>query len=468
MTNLIMALSSFTEALSLVDVTLSPLFHYQFSSLFKVLAHLASDEDSRLLLEKDIRRMCMPYSDQSSDAYVLLQTDTTPLCKPHSPTLKERTYISIPNRFIPGNRPLDIGYDVSCVNLSVPESSWSLPLSIRRVPLKQTATDCAIGQLKDVLEDGHLPFKDKLIVNTLDSKYGTSRYLCQTYDFEQLVNITRLRAGMKVWQPYDGPHKGGAPRLYGGRYYLREESGYYSCTNPRRKQPMEVFQRAIADIDAHEHKSFFTQTQKGREIKVQLWRYKNMLIRGKNGYSMKDKPLDILAVLVTDAASGKPIFDGTSYLAICGEQKDHITTESAYEYYRRRYDIEPWLRFIKQRLFLQDYQTPDRDHLENWLLIPQLCSWLLYCASTEANYLPKKWEQYLPKTQQMKTGQRLSIAQTRRAAQTLFLTFEPTLFKPKKCKKGRGRAKGITFTPRKRYQVVKKEAYKQKLVLQLE
>ena len=128
-----MALASFCEAGSLVELSLSPLYHYQYSSIAKVLDQIASDEASRDVLQKAIQEMCMPYFDTSASCgYFLLQTDTTPVCKPHSPTLKDRSYVAVPNHMIAGNKPLNIGYDVSFVNISDAESAWSLPFCTRR------------------------------------------------------------------------------------------------------------------------------------------------------------------------------------------------------------------------------------------------------------------------------------------------------------------------------------------------
>ena len=117
---------------------------------------------------------------------------------------------------------------------------------------------------------------------------------------------------------------------------------------------------------------------------------------------------------------------------------------------------------------LEKFQTPDVDHFDNWLLILQLTAWLLYAASDEAHFRPRKWEKYLPKNKQAQNAPRLSIAQTRKAAETLFLTFEQDAFKPVKSKKGNGRQKGQAQIPRKRYKVVKKTTHKAKLKHEVE
>ena len=85
-----------------------------------------------------------------------------------------------------------------------------------------------------------------------------------------------------------------------------------------------------------------------------------------------------------------------------------------------------------------------------------MCAWLLYTASVEAEFKPRKWRQYLPQNKGIDEKSRLSIAQTRHAAEELFLTFDASPFKPQKSKSGKPRKKGDTQKARTRYKVVKK------------
>ena len=123
-----------------------------------------------------------------------------------------------------------------------------------------------------------------------------------------------------------------------------------------------------------------------------------MMIRSKNKHNMKDKPFDLIAAITTDAKTGEMIFNHPMFIAVCGQKKQHISTPKAYLYYRKRYDIEPYFRFAKQKLLLEKYQTPNTKHFDNWLIIIQLATWLLYTASKHVNYQPREWEKYLKKT----------------------------------------------------------------------
>lgn len=465
-----MALASCQEAHSPVELSLSPVYQYQFSSIAKVLNHIVCDAEDHQRVQKAIREMCMPYFDRSASLFpgYVLQTDTSPVGKPHSPTLPERSYIVRPNNVIPGNKPLTVGYDISFVNLSGGENGWSLPLSIKRVAIGQTASQCALEQLKDLFAHSELNLTDRLVINTLDSKYGNAHYLAPAHQHKQLVNVVRLRAGMKVYKRHHRGATGGADGVYGEKYYLLMQSQTKTYIHPKTKQPWEVFQRSILELEADEYQQLATQTSRGRQLLVELWRYNDMMLRSKDGYMMKDKPFDLIVARVSDAETGEVVFEQGMFIALCGEHKSKLSTMQGYEAYRCRYDIEPSLRFNKQRLMLEKFQTPELEHFDNWLLIIQLTSWLLYAASNEAHFRPRKWESYLPQNKPKENAARLSISQVRKALQTLFLTFDLNPFKPKKCKKGKGRQKGQAFAPRQRYKVVKKSTRKTKYRLKTE
>jgi hypothetical protein len=452
--NIVMALASFREARSVVELSLSPIFHYQYSSISKTIHRIGTQEPEHL--QRAIGALCMG-SFEAANSPLLLQSDTTPVCKPHAPTLKDRTYVAVPNNVIAGNKSLNVGYDVSFVNLCDQEKRWSLPLSIQRVPPEKTASACALEQIARLLCE----FDDQLVINTLDSKYGNAAYLGPAYAHENLVNVVRLKTGMKVWKEHLRRDTGGAPAHYGQKYYLCSSTGYkHYKSHPKTKEPYRVFRRSIFDLAADKFVQLQAKTRKGRKLVVHLWRWRDMLLRGKSGASMKEKPLDLLAVEVCDEETGALVFGRPMFLAISGERKTEVSTEQGYQCYRGRYGIEPYFRFCKQRLLLSSYQTCSVDHFDSWLLMVQLASWLLYSASEEVQFSPRKWEQYLPQSKGAQAGVALSMAQTRKGAERLFLTFESGPFKPGKYKKGSGRAKGAKQVPRKRYKVVKKRPTK--------
>ncbi len=450
-----MALASYEEARSPTALSLSPLFHYQYGSISKAVSDLARNSFERTKVQKVFQALCYAhYSPPDGSAERLVfQTDTTPMGKAHSPTLPDRTYIAVPNNVIRGNKPLDIGYEVSFINLSEPLTRWSLPLSVERVGPDQTASEKALEQLGQLLAHPELGLSDRLCINTLDSKYGN------------LVNLVRFRTGMKVWRPaQDKPSGQGAPKVFDEKFYLISESRTKTYKkHPKTGLAYQVYQRSVFEKQEDEYLKLDTRMATGRKVFIEIWRWNELLIRSKNGNNMKNKPFDLLAIKVRDAQSGKPVFDRDMFVAINGRRKDEVTSRQGHQIYRRRYDIEPALRFAKQRLLLDKLQTPDVEHFDNWLLVHQMTVWLLYTASDEADFRPRKWRKYLVQNKELDKQHRLSIAQTRHAAQNLFLTFNPEPFKPLKSKKGRPRQKGETQIQRTRYKVVKKTSGKTNL-----
>jgi len=456
-----MALASYQDARSPTELSESPLFHHQYGSITKVLSDLARDAEESAQVLSLIQSHSWSYYDSGTAPLerIRLQTDTTPYPKPHSPTLAERTYIHIPNKVIQSDKGLSTGYEVSCINLSA-EDKWSLPLSIQRVLPDETASERALTQLKNLFEHEDLGFSEKLIVNTLDSKYGNAAYLAPAFEYDSLVNVVRGRYGIKVWASDPEYDTGGAPRIYGEKFYLLNESRTKTYKHPKTKQPHEVYQRAITELEAQQSIQLKGQTKKGRVLDIHVNRYEDMRVRTKNGRNMKDKPLDVLHIRVLDTQTQQPLYKRDMFVLISGKRKNQVSTSEAYEDYRHRYDIEPYFRFAKQRLMFDKLQSPDIQHIDNWLFIQQWVAWLLYVTSGEATFKPKKWRRYLDKNKNTQNQDRLSMAQTHKAAQALFLTFDDEPFKPLKSKKGKPRQKGHTQTPRIRHPIIKKTTKK--------
>ena len=446
-----MALSSYQKADSLVQLSDSPLFHYQFSSVFKPIHDLATTEQDYEYRKSQILGQCLKYAKPQNR--VLLQTDVTPLLKEHSPTLENRQHVKKSNNVIKGNKPLGIGYPLSSINLSA-ASKWSLPLSRGRVPLEHTESSYAVEQLKALLPTLLLALQYDLIINTTDSSYTHAAYLSPLYEEGNLVCISRFRRGSKVYIPAAKAESGdkpqGTPKIYGDCFYLRNQTRIHKGIAPKAGKAYEKEQVTIYDLPCSEAQHFETTTQKGRPIIIQLHRWNGLKIRTKNGHCMKHKPFDLVGVKVVDAGTGELVFKRELFFGIFGKRKTEISLEQSYWDYRHRYDIEPSFRFNKQKMFLDSYDCEDVQYLDNFLLVNQLANWLLYVAADEVDFIPRKWERN--KTNPPPKPDKLSIAKTHRSVEALFLTFDEEPFLPKPSKKGKGNIK----KERPHFQVVKK------------
>lgn len=398
----------------------------------------------------------LPLLSKPFEKFWLLNTDTSPLLRPHSPTLPQRRYVYKPNNQVKGNKPVEVGYEMSCVGMSarralwgVPEPPWNLPLSMRLVPFEENKNSFTARQVNDLMEDGALPFRKELTVNALDSNYSHPEYIADTHCQPNLVNVVRLASNRKVWKMLDGAarlqrrqgnqDKRGADAVFGQAFHLNKPGEW-------------------AGLPADKAERFCTKLSNGKQCEVEVSVWEGMLLRTKRGKNMKDKPFRLVEIRLLDAGTGQPLFQKEMWLGVWGARRTELSGEEIYHAYRHRYDIEHFFRFGKQRLLLDDYQTPDEEHLENWLEVVSLAYWMLYSALEEATHRCPKWQQYdknLKKRREYKLPP--GPSQVQRQLEGIILSFEQTPFLPKLKIKGKGRQQGQTFPKRERHPVLKKK-----------
>jgi hypothetical protein len=446
--NLVMAVASYTGAKSVIEYSESPVFHYQHSSIGKLFERLLDSLEGK---PERFALVVQEFVGSYRPIVPLLRTqlDTTPVLKPHSITHADRMAVYRPNQTIFGNKPVEIGYNLSCLNIGL-DPKWSIPALMERVCTSEKGVSVGIRQLQALLKTTD---PTVLVVNTADRSYSTPEFMASLHAESQLVNAIRL-SNRTVWSQDSKTGTGGAPRIYGTGYSLRKIGQESHRKNPKTNE-LATPKPSLFERTADESTQYFTRTTRNRTILVQLHRYNDMMLRSRKGFNMKNKPFDIVIVETLDADTLEPIHQNPIYLALCGQQKNQISLRAAYEeHYLHRYDIEPNNRFMKQQLLLDKFQTPIQAHFDLWLLVIQLAEWLLFVASDELQPEPKKWQKSSePPTENQR---RLTIAQTRKAAQTLFLTFDPTPFLPQIANKGKGRKVGMTFQKKATFKPVKK------------
>ena len=178
---------------------------------------------------------------------------------------------------------------------------------------------------------------------------------------------------------------------------------------------------------------------------------------------MKDKPFRLVRIQLLDAETGEPIFKKKMWLGVWGKRRKEITGEEVYWAYRNRYDIEHFFRFGKQKLLLDKFQTPDEEHLQNWMEIVSLSYWLLFVGREEATHTCRKWQKY-DKNYKNRVAYNINPtpSQVQLQMARIILGFEQRAFLPKVKIKGKGRAQGALFEKRKQYPVLKKPKMKKK------
>ena len=442
-----MALASYRDAKSVVALSKSPVFHHQYSSMSQAIANLAKDKHELKRVRKLFQAQWLKYFPRSSVNY--FQTDVVNIFREHAPSLKGRQYRHKANNVIAGNKPIGIGFPLSLVNLANFSSSWSIPFSLERVKHCEDEIEVAVKQIKAICEREE--FVESLNINAADSSYGVAKFINKVNGISNLVNVLRLRHGNKVYQS-DRQTTGGADQIYGTEYHLIEKSGWHEY---RKKE--KIYQKYVSSIyeqAATEYQEIERVTKRGKKLKLELSRWSGQKMRSKGGNSMKEVEFELIGIRVLEKETGKRVFNHDVFVGVVGEKRKVLKIEEIAEVFYHRFDLEVTNRFMKQNLFLEGYQTPDIQHLDNWNLLVQSAMWLLWTASTEVEKVCEKWQKYSePKEEK---GGRLTTSQTRKGLERLILTFDKKPYLPKKCKKGIGHKKGTKLEPRKQYKVVKK------------
>jgi len=389
-----------------------------------------------------------------------LNTDISSLFRPYSPTLSQRRAVYKSNNQIKGNRPVEIGCELSCVGLScrqplygVSEPAWNPPLSMRMVPYGSNKNTFTANQVNELLENKDLPFHKSLTVNTLDSSYCSPEYVVDTHQQRNLVNIIRMPSNRNVYKQLseeevkkrrsENADNRGANSVYGQEYKLKEVSEW----------------NRSADIQTN----FGVKLVNGKRCKVQMDIWENMMVRSKRGKSMKDKPFRLVRVRLLDAENGAPLFKKCMWLCVWGARQMELSAEEIYWSYRNRYDIEHFFRFGKQRLLLDKSQTPVDERLQNWMEVVNLAYWLLFVGKEEAGHGCFKWQQYdKHHKNRVKYDMVASPSEVQKQLAEIILGFDQKPFLPKVQIKGKGRSLGQTQPKRKEYPVLRKKKNRKK------
>jgi len=290
-------------------------------------------------------------------------------------------------------------------------------------------------QVKALLEDKTLPFGESLCVQVVDSAYSAVRFLGRVAPHENLVTIARIRGNRVLYQtppPTQGKRQKGHPIWYGDRFDLKDSTTW--------DEPDEVVWTTYT-------------TRSGKTYIVCIERWDDMLMRGTREFPMHKYPFSLIRTRVFDA-DGELVFKHPMWLIVIGSRRQEISSLDSWKSYQRRYDIEHFFRFGKQRLLMTAFQTPEAEHEENWWKIVQLAYLQLWLARSLAQAMPKPWERYLP---QFKTAVASPSIVQRDFARIIRQIGKPSS-PPKPRGKSPGRLKGEKPEGRKRHKVIKKGA----------
>jgi hypothetical protein len=439
--NLLDSLSGRQNAQSPVELTLESPFERRYSSLYDALANffVASDPAKagaeRLASAVERVKILLSALSKPKRPFWLTGIDATSTLRPYADKLRERCVVYQPNP-APGNKPIGVGHSYSVLAL-LPERAahdppWLLPLLCTRIPIAKTANQVAAAQMMTLLGDADLPFGIDLTVNVADSAYSKAAYLSPVGAYDNHVEVARVAANRVFYRLVPAAVEtagAGHPTWYGAAFDLKHAATW----GTRDEEATVVW-----------------ETHAGRKLTVRLQRWHDLLMRGKQGAPMHQRPLDLIHCQVFDA-QGKPVFKKSLWLLVLGKRRREVSLVAAYEAYRQRYDMEHFFRFGKNKLLLDRLQTPEVTHEESWWELVCLAYAQLALAAPLAAVLPRPWEVYLPQWQERPLP---GPAQVQRDFPRIIRAFGSLARSPKPRGISPGRQKGASPGVRPRQPVV--------------
>lgn len=442
--DLLDALSGSPQARSVVELSLSPLFRREYSSINDAIdnlfqaSHPETADAERQARDQEVTRLIGRYlATPAPGKFWLLGTDVVPVPRPFARTLAGRLFVYQPN-LVAGNKPVTIGHPYSLIAV-LPEREqpddppWVVPLQLRRLRRTEKASVVGAEGLTALLTDDQLPFRERLCVHVADSAYSTVEHLGRVAPQSNLVSVTRV-AENRVFYRQPGSEPGaqgrGHPHWYGERFDLKDPTTWGA--------PQTTAETTFT-------------TKQGRTYRVHLQGWHNLLMRGTQDQPMHRYPFTLVCAVVLDE-HGQPVFKRALWLMVLGQRRAEVSLVDAWQAYDQRYHLEHYFRFGKQHLLLAAYQTPDVEHEENWMTLVQLATVQLWLARDLASLRLRPWERYLPS----RTSGVASPSQVQRDWERIMRQIGTPARSPKRRGNSPGRAKGTRLAPRKRQPVINK------------
>ncbi|MCF2145979.1 transposase [Desmonostoc muscorum LEGE 12446] len=391
------------NAYSLADLSLSPVFRRKWPSIYEAL------QDSRPQRQKLMQLYIKQMPQQGRP---LLAGDHTAWSRPDAVTLIERT-IEHTSVTITGNKPITVGQGYSTIAW-IPEDSgsWALPLRHERITSWENPIQKATWQLQQVCE--HLPTRP---ITVWDSEYGCAPFVLKTTNIKADI-LVRLRSNLCLWgapPPYSGK---GRPRKHGDKFKLNDPS---------------TWSEANESIEVNHPKL-------GR-VKVSLW--KNLHFR-----QTATRPMSLIRVERLDA-EGNLRISKPLWLAWVGEEM--LPLSQVWQLYLRRFTVDHWYRFLKQRLHWTLPKLSSPKQSEHWSDLMPLMTWELWLARDIVADNPLPWQKSLDN---------LTPGRVAQAMGSIFAVIGTPARSPKPRGKSPGWKPGKPRQRRIRYPIVKKTTTK--------
>lgn len=318
------------NAACLAEFSLSPLFSRQWPSVYEALQDCRPDRKKLMLLYLQQLQEEAPPTE-----HILVAIDHTAWGRADAKTLQERTH-----EYQEG---VIIGQGYSTIAwIPEAEGSWALPLLHERISSWSSPIEKAASQLKLVCEQSINP-----VLAVLDREYGNASWVLEIANV-QADCLMRLRKNACLWSAPTAYSGRGRPRKHGQKMRLNDPTTWLQADN-------------VIEIDEH--------LQLG-QVRVSQW-------LDLHFYRAPEHRVNLILV-----ARMKPMSNGQPFpplwLAWVGERT--LPLETVWFKYLRRFGVDHWYRFAKQRLHwtLPNLRTPEQS--ERWSDLMPLMSWQLWLA----------------------------------------------------------------------------------------
>ena len=394
------------HANSVAEFSLSPLFTRKWHSTYEAI------QDSRLSTNKLMKR-CI--QEIPSQPYLLLVLDHTHWQFQNAVTLQDRGFqyhSSSINSSIIG-----LGYStIAWLPQLTDNGSWTLPLRHERITSFENPISKATWQLKQVCQ--RLPHQtDQLLV--ADCEYGNGLFVTQTADVK-VSKLIRIRSNCCLYTEPPAYCGRGRPRRHGHKFKLNDVTTHI-CED----EMLEIKDDALGLI--------------------QISQWKNLHFR--NAYAQK------LNLIKIQRLEKKKTGNLHQPLWLIWVGKQFLDLEQIWSQYKRRFGVDHWYRFIKQRLHWTLPRFGTTAQCQRWSNLMVNMTWQLWLSRELIQQCHLPWQ----KPQKNVTPQR--VAQS-------MISLLVEMSSPTRVAKTRGKSAGFkigqTRSKRKRYPMVKKRFSRRK------
>ena len=252
-----------------------------------------------------------------------------------------------------GSKPVTVGQGYSTIAV-IPETegSWALPLLHERITSFENPIEKAAAQLRLVCQN--LPTRP---LSLWDAEYGCASFVKQTADIAA-DKLMRLRSNRLLYgtpPPYTGI---GRPRIHGDKFKLNDSTTWWTPD-----KMLEILDPKLG------------------QLRLRLWCNLHFQQSAKTNMHL----IQVERLEASSSRISRPL-----WLVWVGEGIPELS--QIWRQYLRRFAIDHWYRFAKQRLHWTLPKLGTTEQCERWSDLMPLLTWQLWLARLLVIDHPLPWQ----------------------------------------------------------------------------